>query len=474
MRLSNPGGSMNVARSFALMVTLFLSLTGKLHAADRPNVLFIAVDDLNHWVGHLGRNAQTKTPNIDRLAARGVSFTHAYCAVPACNPARAALMSGYRPTSTGCYTNNDPWKQYIPEGISLNATFKNNGYDVAGAGKIYHSDSYYASEWNDFPKMKTPEHGQGVKKLEGFQQPVNHDLNDEDISDYHIVDYCIDQLGKRQEKPFFLACGLHKPHLPWVVPKKYYDMFPLDSIELPPFQENDLDDIPATGVKMAGPQKDQAKLIEAGRWKEAIQSYLACIAYTDMNVGRLLDALDKSPYKDNTIIVFWGDHGWHLGEKHHWRKFALWEEATRAPLIISAPGVTPKGELCHRTVDFMTIYPTLCDLAGLKTPSHVQGKSIVPLLKDPSAEWSSYAITTHGQGNHTVRTEKYRLIKYRDGGLELYDETKDPYEWANLATDPKYASTVTELEALLPVEKILELTPGEPRGRQPPAGGDDD
>ncbi len=448
-----------------LSVVSWLTSSAPLSAAEHPNVLFIAIDDLNHWMGHLGRNAQTKTPNLDRLASQGVSFTNAYCAVPACNPARAALMSGYRPTSTGCYTNNDFWKEYIPEGVSMNATFKNAGYFVAGAGKIYHADTFFESEWDEYPKMKGSAHGKGVAKLEGFHQPVAHDLKDEDISDYQVVDYCLEQLSKPHDKPFFLACGLHKPHLPWVVPRKYYDLFPLDSIELPPFQANDLDDLSPAGVKMAGPQGDQAKIEKSGRWKEAVQSYLASIAYTDMNVGRLLDGLEKSPYKDNTIIVLWGDHGWHLGEKHHWRKFALWEEATRSPLIWVVPGVTPKGELCHRTIDFMTIYPTLCDLTGIQVPDHVKGKSIAPLLKAPSAPWDGYAITTHMKGNHAVRTEDFRLIRYKDGSLELYDEKADPYEWTNLAGDPRYASQIAELQALLPDEKILELTPGQPRGQ---------
>jgi arylsulfatase A-like enzyme len=214
--------------------------------------------------------------------------------------------------------------------------------------------------------------------------------------------------------------------LPWVVPRKYYDRFPLADIRLPPYREDDLANLPAAGLKMANPNGDHAQILASGRWKAAIQSYLATIAYTDMNIGRLLAALEKSPYAKNTIICFWGDHGWHLGEKHHWRKFTLWEEATRAPLIWVVPGVTTAGSLCDRTVDFMSIYPTLCDLTDVAVPKHVEGVSIRSLLAAPQAAWDRPALTTFGYLNHAVRTEAWRYIRYHDGGEELYDEKHDP------------------------------------------------
>ena len=197
--------------------------------------------------------------------------------------------------------------------------------------------------------------------------------------------------------------------------------------------ETDLDDVPPAGVKMARPEGDHAKMLESGRWKEAVQAYLAAITFADAMVGRLIDGLDKSPYAQNTIVVFWGDHGWHLGEKQHWRKFALWEEATRAPLIFVVPGVTKPASVCERTVDFMSIYPTLTDLCGLPTPSHVEGQQHSPAAARPCGRWDRPAITTHGYKNHAVRTEGWRYIRYADGGEELYDEAKDPREWVNLA-----------------------------------------
>jgi arylsulfatase A-like enzyme len=449
---------MHAALRFAIAAVLMVAFAPPGLAADaRPNVLFIAVDDLNHWIGHLARNDQTKTPNIDRLAARGVTFARAYCAAPACNPSRAALMSGVRPFTSGVYTNGNDWRPAISEELPMTTTFRKAGYYVAGSGKIYHGGFMRRSEWDDYlqseggdPKPKGNDGVGGIKFA-----PL--DCKDEDLADYRIVDYAIDQLQKKHDWPFFLACGLHKPHMPWNVPRKYYDMFPLDQIKLPPYQETDLADIPSAGVRMARPEGDHREMLASGRWKEAVQAYLATIAYADMNIGRLLEALDKSAYRDNTVICFWGDHGWHLGEKHHWRKFALWEEATRAPLIWVAPGVTKAGGVSQRTVDFMGIYPTLTDLCGVPTPKHVEGKSLRTLLENPSAQWNQPGITTHGYMNHAVRTEGWRYIRYANGDEELYDETNDPYEWTNLAAKPEFAAKKSELAALLPQKNAPSL-----------------
>jgi arylsulfatase A-like enzyme len=445
--------------ALVLLVVGLLSAHAK--TDQHPNVLFIAVDDLNHWVGYTGRNPQTKTPNIDRLSKMGVSFMRADCAAPLCNPSRAALLSGQRPSTTGCYQNGDNWKKYIPEGRGLSLAFKNAGYYVAGAGKIYHGNTYYPGEWDDYMKMKgsdADEHGRGVQKMEGFTKPVAHDLKDQDLADWDITDYCIEQLGKKHDKPFFLACGLHKPHLPWAVPRKYYELFPLESIQLPPYLADDLNDVPPAGVRMAKPNGDHKTIVKSGRWKAAVQSYLATIAYTDMNVGRLLDAFEKSAYRDNTIIVFWGDHGWHLGEKSHWRKFALWEEAVRAPMIWSVPGVTKPGTICERPVSFMSIYPTLCELTSIPVPKHVEGISFKPLLADPKVEWNTPTLCTFGYQNHSVRTEQWRYIRYADGGEELYDHSQDPYEWTNLASRVEFKKVKTDLAKSFPKTNVPEKT----------------
>lgn len=429
-----------------------------------PNVLFIAIDDLNHWVTHLGRNAQAKTPNIDRLAKMGVSFRHAYCAVPACEPSRHALMSGRRPWTSGCYSNGDGWKRFQKPGEGLAAQFKKAGYHVAGAGKIYHSMDFLEAEWTEYMSRtgKGSGNGPGVDKMDGYFGPQSHDLKDEDIVDWHSVDYCIERMNSKRDKPFFLACGLYKPHLAFVAPRKYYEQFPLDEIELPPHRADDLDDIPPAGLKMKN-KSDHKKMLTNKSWKIAIQSYLATCAYTDMNVGRLLDALEASPHKDNTIIVLWSDHGWSLGEKQHWRKFALWEEPTRMPFIWVVPGMTPANQISSRTVDLMSIYPTLCELAGIEKPAHVEGQSIVPLLRSPQAAWKHPAITTHGRKNHAVRSERWRFIQYANGDQELYDHRADPYEYKNLAGNPEYASIIKQHQAFLPKS---EAPHDKPKGKK--------
>jgi arylsulfatase A-like enzyme len=432
-------------------------------------VLMIAVDDLNHWVGYLPRNRQTITPNIDKLAARGVHFTRNYCAAPACNPSRAALMTGLRPSTSGVYENNDDWRPHVGRDLPLTTAFRKAGYYVAGAGKIYHEAYSRDDEWDDYlddpgvdPKA-TGDTGVGTIKF----APL--DCDDDDLREAKIVGYGIEQLKRKHDKPFFLTIGLHKPHMPWNVPRKYYDMHPLDQIELPPYREDDLADVPAAGVEMAKPNGDHRKIVESGRWKEAIQGYLAAITYADVMIGRLLDALEASPYRDNTIIVFWGDHGWHFGEKQHWRKFALWEEATRAPLIWVVPGLTQPGGKCERTVDLMSVYPTLTDLCGVATPSHVTAPSLRKLLADPAAQWDHAAVTTHGRNNHAVRTEDWRYIRYADGSEELYDEAADPYEWTNLAGDARYADQKAKLARFLPQDNAPDVSIA--AGKRPKAGG---
>lgn len=453
-------------RHWMSLLTLLLSTAPAALAADRedaskPNVLFIAVDDLNHWVGHLQRNPQTRTPNIDRLAARGVTFTRAYCAAPVCNPSRAALMSGLRPSTSGVYDNGQDWKPVIGRELTLTTQFLQAGYNVYGAGKIYHASAHREGEWTDY---FTPRGGGGLKRHssaadEGVGGIRFYPLanSDEEMPDYKVVSYGLEKLQAAHDKPFFLAIGLVKPHMPFSVPKKYFDQFPLEAIELPPYRADDLDDVPAAGVKMAKPGGDHAQMLASGRWKEAVRAYLATIAFCDAMVGRLLDGLEQSPHRDNTIVVFWGDHGWHLGEKHHWRKFALWEESTRAPLVWVVPGVTTAGRVCRRPVDFMSIYPTLCDLAGIAIPKHVEGPSLRALLADPASAWQRPALTTFHRDNHSLRSERWRYIRYADGGEELYDHDADDYEWTNLAADPKYQAVKAELAEWLPQVNHAEL-----------------
>lgn len=436
--------------------------------AKAPNVLFIAIDDLNHWVGFLGRNPQTRTPNLDRLAGQSVAFAHAYCAAPACNPSRAALMSGRRPSSTGCYTNAQNWRPGIPEDQLLNSHFFRHGYRVYGAGKIYHGAADRGGDWTDYfsgREEKLVRHpsakDNGVGGIE-FYPLANRD---EEMPDHHVVDWCIQRMAEESDKPFFVACGLVKPHMPFSVPKAWFDAFPLDSIQLPPHREDDLMDVPPAGVKMAGPEGDHAKIIASGRWKEAVQAYLATIAFCDFEIGRLLEAVEGSERSQDTVICLWSDHGWSLGEKSHWRKFALWEEPTRTVLIWKVPGLTPeKGGICQWPVDYLNIYPTLVSLARLPRPAHLEGFDMTSLLENPAASWDAPAMTTHGRGNHAIRLGDYRYIRYADGSEELYDQGKDPLESINLASRPEQAPTKARLAAYLPQNEAADL-PGKGQGK---------
>lgn len=462
---------------FCVAVGLLSASAGFLRAADaprKPNVLFIAIDDLNHWVGHLGRNPQTRTPNIDRLAASGVAFSRAYCTAPACNPSRASLMSGLRPSTTGCYDNNQNWRPAIREDRLLNTQFFRAGYRVYGAGKIYHGVGDRGGEWTDYlvraaqeltfhPSAK--DDGMGGIKF----GPLSN--TDEEMPDYEVVSYGLAKLQERSEKPFFLAIGLVKPHLPFCVPKKWFDMFPLETIQLPPHRADDLDDVPPAGIRMARPDGDHAMIVKSGRWKEAVQAYLATIAFCDAQVGRLLDGLEKSPYRDNTIVCLWSDHGWSLGEKSHWRKFALWEEPTRTVFVWRVPGLTRPGGLCGRPVDFLSIYPTLCALAGVPRPAHLEGRDITPLLRDPDAAWDQPAVMTWGRSNHAVRAEDWRYIRYANGEEELYHNRVDPFEYTNLAGRPEYAATKEALAKALPKANAEDLPRREVKGEGDGQGG---
>ncbi|MBI1372322.1 MAG: sulfatase-like hydrolase/transferase [Phycisphaera sp.] len=455
--------SMRVAVFVILFGVMTCALVAKPRAAcaaEKPDVLFIAVDDLNDWVSALGGNPQCHTPNIDRLVARGVLFTNAHCAAPACNPSRAALMTGIRPSTSGVYHNPQPWRQspVLKDAVTLTQHFMQHGYTAIGSGKIFHGaypdpeswDEYWPSKTQTRPDDPHPEEKSvsGLNKGHFDWGPV--DATDEVMGDAQVVDWVIEQLGAKHDKPMFLACGIYKPHLPWYVPQKYFDQFPVSDVATPEAPDDDLNDIPKAGIAIAKPQGDHAAVLEHDQWKQAVQGYLAAIAFTDGQVGRLVDALDKSPNRDNTIVVFWTDHGWHLGEKHHWRKFTLWEEATRVPLAMIVPGVTRPGGRCDAPVNLLDIYPTLLDVCDVGTRAELEGVSLRPLLADPSAKWDRPTVTTHGRNNHAVRDTRFRYIRYADGSEELYDHEADPMEWKNLAGDAKYDDVKARLTKWLP------------------------
>lgn len=424
--------------------------------ASRPNVLFIALDDLNDWTGFLDGHPSVKTPHMDRLAARGEVFTRAYCNAPACNPSRASLLTGIRPSTSGVYLNNQPWRPALKDAVTLPQHFMAAGYDVRGGGKIFHNSYNDPASWHEwFQEQGNPSPrkvpANGIPRAGHFDWG-SVDAADAEMTDFKTVSWAAEYLSKPHDKPFFLAVGMIRPHLPWYVPKPYFDLFPSSDVTLPMVKEDDLADLPPAGVRMARPQSDHAAVIAHHQWKPAVRGYLASIAFADAQIGRLIEAFDKSPHAKNTIIVLWGDHGWNLGEKQHWRKFALWEDTTRVPLIIIAPGHTRPGTRSGRTVSLLDLYPTLVELCDLPAKAELEGQSLVPLLDDPNAPWSHPAITTQGRNNHAARNERWRYIRYEDGSEELYDHDADPHEWTNLAgsSNPEAVAAKATLARALP------------------------
>jgi arylsulfatase A-like enzyme len=452
--------------------------------AQRHNVLMIAVDDWNDWIGALGGHPQVRTPNVDRLAARGVLFTDAHTACPLCNPSRAALMTGRRPSTSGVYDNDQPWRAAMPDVTTLPQHFRNNGYRAYGGGKLFHHGKGYNDprSWDEYYHWNPKAREEGMTDGYSFppdpepERPVTPmpsvswrnfdwaplDVGEDQMPDYKVSGWAASVLKQKHDKPFFLAAGMFRPHIPWFVPRRYFDMYPLDEVIVPQVKEDDLADLPPVARQMALNEHSRHDLlVSTGNWKRAVQAYLACITFSDAMIGRLLDALDASPYRDNTIVCLWSDHGYHLGEKWHWHKQALWQRATHVPLIVQAPGVTRAGTRCARPVDLMSVYPTLADLAGLPAPKGMDGVSLRPLLRDPSAHWDRPAINTFLRGNHGVYTERHHYIRYHDGAEELYDRLQDPNEWVNLAGRPAMAEVKRGMARWLPAD-----APDSPRARE--------
>jgi arylsulfatase A-like enzyme len=286
------------------------------------------------------------------------------------------------------------------------------------------------------------------------------------MSDWKVADWGVQRLREEYDRPFFIGLGFSKPHLPWFVPRKYFERHPLGDIVLPRIHEHDLEDVPPAGRRFAldgvgfaaVPGGDHASVTQHRQWAHGVQGYLAACSFVDSQVGRVLDALEASPHGRSTIVIVWGDHGWHLGQKLHWRKHALWEEANRCAVIISAPDIARAGALCERPVSLLDLYPTLIELCRLPGRNELEGSSLVPLLKDPKAVWNRPVVTTYGRHNHSIRTQRWRYIRYEDGTEELYDHEHDDLEWTNLASDPHFRDVKQELARFLP--KVNAPPPG--------------
>lgn len=489
----------------ARLLVLCALLPVALAAAKAPNVLFIAIDDQNDWIGHLGGHPMAKTPHMDRLAARGTTFLNAHCQAPLCNPSRTSLLVGLRPTSTGVY-GLSPWFRTLPQfkdRITLPQYFGQQGYRTAAAGKIFHQGvggggAGAAAKGGKAkgPAAKAakvrasapgagkpavlefqsagPAGGVGSKppqKLIGPTPMGNHaamdwgvwplDNDDSSKGDWQVASWACEQIRKAgEDQPFFIAAGFFLPHVPCYATQRWFDLYPDDNSVLPKVLEGDRDDTPRFSWYLHWnlPEPRLSYLKAANQWRNLVRSYLACVSFTDSQVGRLLDALEQSGRAKDTIVVLWGDHGWHLGEKGITGKNSLWDRGTRVPLIFAGPGIKP-GQRCSQPAELLDIYPTLVELAGLPARADLEGLSLLPQLADAKAKRERPAITSHNQGNHGVRSQRWRYIRYADGSEELYDMEKDPREWTNLIGDPKLAPVVAEHRRWLP------------KVDQPPAAG---
>jgi len=446
-------------------------------AADerKPNILFIAIDDLNVCLSGMEGETTVATPHLDALAERGVLFANAHCAAPACNPSRTSVMTGLAPYTTGVYLNQQDWRvnQGLKERVTLPQHFKNNGYTVRGGGKLYHaaslSESHYRGlfdprPWDEYFPSKTMQMPREVTpaKIPTHSNPTFYrgyfdwamlDIETDEMADAKVVAWAAAHLRAESgsSTPFFLGVGIYRPHIPWYTPRSYFERHPADKVVLPETKADDVADIPEPGLKMRK-QGWHQWLVENGKWKDAVRAYNASVSFTDDMVGRLMAALDAGPQAGNTIIVLWSDHGYHLGQKEHWEKFALWEQTTRVPMIVVAPGLTEAktGTVCHQPVSLLDIYPTLAELSRTPSTAAFDGKSLVPLLKNPALKTGRSVVCTQGKDNHAVRNADWRFIRYADGSEELYDQKKDPKNFRNLAGDEAFTAVKRSLAEGLP------------------------
>jgi len=437
------------------------------NSAERPNVLFIAIDDLNDYVNCMHGSVSALTPNIDKLARQGVLFSNAHCQAPICGPSRAGIMTGLYPSTSGNYlqvNDEDIMKsnETVASAILMPDYFEQNGYKTMAVGKIYHqgdkakSFDEYGGKFSFYGPFPEERFNYDPSKIPGKTSGTMTDWaafpeHDSMLADFQSAAWAAGKLKQHHEQPFFLAVGFVRPHVPWYVPQKWFDLYDMDTIDLPPYLPEDMDDVPSIGKQVAeAPMMPTTEeLIESGEWSDVVQAYLACITFVDAQVGKLIEVLEESDYADNTIIVLWADHGYHLGEKNRFAKQALWERDTRTVMIFKEPGKLQSKE-CNASVQLIDIYPTLTELCGLPDYEMADGNSLVPYLADVDLDIENPALSFYGKGNIAVRTKDHRLIRYEDGSIEFYDMNNDPQEWNNLAGDTSYSRLIDSLSKYIP------------------------
>jgi len=463
-------------KNFLVLISFLISISCSNKKIDKPNILFVSIDDLNDWNQPLGGNNQVHTPFLNHFSKQSVNFTKNYCTSPGCNPSRATMITGLHTYNSGMYSNYQDWRKVpkMSESVTLPEYFKNNGYITAGAGKIYHYSQVHPDSWNHYfpsqsnnmPKNYIPE-GAPVN-MPPFKYMYNAfdwdelPIKDNETGDFQSVEYISSFFKKDHDKPFFLACGIYRPHLPWYVPKKYFDLYPLEDIELPNILENDTVDLRNRAKELISRGGNYHKnIVENGKWKEAVRGYLASISFADAMVGKLIENLNNSKYADNTIVVIWSDHGWQLGEKMHWRKFSLWENVIRTLLMIkvpkkleSLPGGSNNGKNVNSLTSLLDIYPTLVELSGLPEKQNLDGQSLISLLKNPEEFVDRTIVTTYDFADYSLRKENWHYINYVDGTEELYNLKEDQEEWHNLAYDDSYKNIIEEFKKEIPLNPV--------------------
>jgi arylsulfatase A-like enzyme len=460
-------------------------------AAEAPakgwDVVLISCDDLNDWVGPLGAHPQARTPHLDRLAAMGMTFTRAQANATICCPSRSSMLTGLAPTTIGVYDNTTLFRETpgFKDVVTLPQAFRRSGYEAVASGKIFHSlRGPFGDEvsWNDIlaQSFGTPSPPADAMPLSGVHWPANMpvqrkshdwgpiDSEKEATGDFENFVRAAERLQKSRKQPLFLAAGTYRPHVPIYAPREFFERLPLAEVQVPQRPENDLDDLPAFARSTYINNAVMDPIKKANAMPKAVRAYLAATTYADDCVGRIVDAVEKSPNREKTILIFWSDHGFHLGEKAVWTKNTLWEESTRIPLIIVAPGLVQPGSRCDRVVSLLDLYPTLAELCGFDVPHKLEGRSLVPLLRDPKLEWNHPAVTANyraGVLSYAVHQGNYHAIFYADGSRELYDLEADPDELTNLAADARHAARLEDMRRALPAKDRVVSPPQARKGK---------